>query len=233
LIVYTAIMGSRRDLLRPIVAPPDPKGRPIQYVCFSDIARLPVPPGWEIRPPLWRHENPRRTARWHKTMAHRALGDGLDYSLWIDATNQLQVNPWELVDRYLADGREMAVCRHPDRRCVYDELKVCIQLVMDDPAIMQQQIARYRAEGYPPRMGLYEMAVVLRAHTPKIQEFNERCWAEICAGSYRDQLCANYVAWKMKLPVAYLAGYRACSPYFTFYPHRPATAGKTARQEGL
>jgi hypothetical protein len=223
MIVYTAMIGSARDNLRPIIARPDGRGRKVEYVCFSDIATLTVPPGWEIRAPLWRHDHPRRTARWHKTMAHAALGADVQHSLWIDATQQLLVNPWELVDRYLVDGRDIAVFRHPQRSCVYQELTECIRLRYDDEATMRKQVDRYEEEGYPAGQGLFEMSAVLRAHTPRIREFNEACWREIHTGSLRDQLCVNYVAWKMKLPVAFMAGHRVASPYFKFYPHERAT----------
>lgn len=221
MIVYTAIMGSARDTLREIVAPPDPRGREVRFICFSDfLSSADAPRGWEIRPPLWRHINSRRMARWHKFMAHAALGEPVDFSLWHDGTQQLLVNPWELVDRYLSPDCEMALSRHPERDCVYQELEMCLRLALDDPETMRRQVERYREEGYPAHHGLFEMAAVLRAHVPRMKEFNERCWREINYGSLRDQLCVNYVLWKMGLTPSVMAGHRIDSRYFNFFPHQ-------------
>jgi len=220
LIVYTAIISTDRDTLRPVITPPDPAGRPIQHVCFTDNPQI-TAPGWEIRAPLWKHDHPRRTARWHKMMAHASLGSDTEFSLWLDATHQLHANPWELVDTYLTDNRDIAVFRHPQRSCVYDELEECVRLAYDDEPTMRRQVDRFREEGYPPNQGLFEMAALLRRHSPLIQQFNERCWREMHFGSYRDQLCVNYVAWKMKLPVTYLPGCRVANPFSKFYPHKP------------
>jgi len=218
MIIFTAIMGSSRDRLHPAVAPPDPAGRPSRFVCFTDDPGLKAD-GWEILPPKWRHADPRRTSRWHKFMPH-ILFPGEPFSLWHDGTNQLTANPWSLVDQFLVGEREIAVCRHPDRSCVYQELEMCIRLHYDTEAIMRKQVDRYREEGYPPRRGLFEMALVLRAHTKQIIEFNEAVWREINVGSVRDQLAVNYVAWKLGLVAAYFPGYRGASPFFKFYPHQ-------------
>jgi hypothetical protein len=219
-VVFTAITGAKRDQLRPIVAPADSNGRPIQYVCFTDIADLTIPAGWEIRAPRWKHRDPRRTSRWHKIMAHAAIGEETKHSLWLDGSMQLLVNPWNLVDELLAD-REIAIFRHHERNCVYHELEMCLRLHRDNPKPMQTQIDRYREEGYPPRRGLWETAAVLRAHTPAMRTFNELWWREVEYGSVRDQLSVNYVAWKQSVSAAYFPGTAFSSPNFKFYPHQP------------
>ena len=219
MIVYTAIIGTKRDALRPVVAPADDKGRPVEYVCFTDMHASAAPSGWQLRPPLWQHADPRRSARWHKIMGHTSLGDSNKHSLWIDGTVQLLVNPWELVDRYLTD-RDIAVFRHHERVCVYQELEMCLRLGYDDPDVMRRQVERYREEGYPPRRGLWEMGAFLRSHTPAIQQFNQLWWREVEYGSVRDQLSVNYAAWKLSLPPAYMAGNIFTNPYFNFTRHK-------------
>jgi hypothetical protein len=44
--------------------------------------------------------------------------------------------------------------------------------------------------------------VILRRHTPAVAAFNEAWWAEIQAGSRRDQVSFTYVAWKLGLRYA-------------------------------
>jgi len=232
LVVYTAIIGGKGpDRLRPLPVARDPMGRPVKYVCFTDgfsfnFTDPPNPPGapdWELRLPAWEHEDsPRRTARWHKVMAHQALAaDAPHYSLWLDGSHQLDVEPWSLVDRYLSRTAAIATFKHCQRDCVYEEGKACVQLRKDDPAVIARQLDRYRKEGVKPHAGLFETSVFLRRHhqRPEVDRFNELWWAEMTADSLRDQLSVNYAARKVGLPYNHVAGTRYKSPYFTFYPH--------------
>lgn len=230
LIVYTAIIGGFNDRLRPAPTARDPQNRPVKYVCFTDSFSFnftdpPSPDGapkWELRLPRWEHlEVPRRTARWHKLLAHRALGgDSPEFSLWLDGSHQLKVNPWELVDRYLAaDKSEVATFKHCQRDCVYEEAKACVALHKDDTAAIVRQMDRYAREGVPHHAGLYETSVFLRRHTLATAAFNEAWWRELSGGSLRDQLSVNYVARECKVDVKHIAGTRYQSPFFVFHKH--------------
>jgi hypothetical protein len=219
LVVYTAITGGFGNDLRPPINYEDPQGREIEFVCFSDgIYQAPDP--WKLYVPLWEHDNPRRTARYHKVMPHRVLPDA-EFWLWHDGNQQLKTNPWGLVDAYLDEpGSQLATYKHPQRDCVYQEHEACLKLGKDDPATMASQIKRYRDEGYPEHNGMIESTVVLRANTPAIKELNEAWWREIRDGSLRDQLSFNYVATKLKLPYSHVAGQRDRPVYFDYFAHR-------------
>lgn len=229
LVVYTAIIGNTRDVPRPIVAPRSDGSRETRFVCFTDADRcLPSQRGgWEMRPPYWEHAtSSRRTARWHKVNAHLLFDRDGDcgFSLWHDGTHQLTIDPWWLVAIYLTGGYEhndadLATFRHPDRDCVYAELDACLRLRKDDPAVMRDQVERYRAAGYPRHAGLFETSAVLRRHCPATQAFNDAWWAEIAAGSCRDQLSVNWAARRTNVQYSIMEGRRDRSPYFNFYPH--------------
>ena len=53
---------------------------------------------------------------------------------------------------------------HPARKCIYKEAEACIALKKDAREVIEKQIARYRAEGYPKNAGMFETGVVLRRH---------------------------------------------------------------------
>jgi hypothetical protein len=219
LIVYTAITGGFNDMLAAPRVPPDAKGRPVRYICFSD-SKIICPDGWEWRPVLLRERDPRRTARWHKTMSH-IIFPSAEFTLWHDASHHLKVNPWHVIDFGLAGSRAFATFKHPQRDCVYQEIQACLLLRKDVPARLYTQAERYRREGYPARCGLFETACVARRRSPLSARLNEIWWKEIKEGSCRDQVSLPYAMWKSGLKhVGVLKGCRDKSPYFTFRAHR-------------
>lgn len=230
LVVYTAIIGGFNDKLRPPPVERDPRKRPVKYVCFTDCIyrndtdppRASGSPRWEIRLPLWEHrDSPRRTARWHKVMAHEALYDYKpDYSLWLDGSHQLDADPWSLVDRYMQTNVALATFKHCQRDCVYEEAKACVALRKDDKEVIAAQMDRYAKEGVKPHAGLFETSVFMRRCWTEVERFNALWWAEISAGSLRDQLSVNYAARKTGLAYNHIEGTRYKSPHFTFYSHR-------------
>ena len=196
-IVYTAIANHYDDLKA------QPPAAGLGYVAFVDTQPNPPPP-WAVRslPPV-NHDDPCRRAKLPKVLAHVALPEA-EYSLWIDGSFKLAARKLdfrELVRRYLADA-DIAVFRHRERDCVYAEAEVIIERNLDDPRVVREQIARYRAEGFPTSAGLVQGGVILRRHTRAVAAFNEAWWAEVQAGSRRDQLSFPYVARKLGLRYA-------------------------------
>jgi hypothetical protein len=218
LAVYTAIFGDIPDPLHP------PRGYrtdpEVRYVCFTDRAdRFDRSEPWEIRPAVWTHPDPRRMARYHKVLSHLVLPEA-DFSLWLDGNIRLMIDPWTIIDRHLVGGHEIATFRHPDRNCVYEELEACIRLEKDGVERMRRQVDGYRAEGYPPRLGLAETRVVARRHSNRVREFNRAWWSELDAGSVRDQLSFNVVLWRLGLDCGFLKGQSLRSPYVQYTRHR-------------
>lgn len=219
LVVYTAIMGGFNDLLTAIKVPPDLKRRPIRYFCFSD-SNSKCPPGWELRPPLFRDRDPRRVARWHKIMSH-LIFPSAEFTLWHDGSHHLSANPWEVIDTGLARGRMFATFKHPLRDCVYQEIQACLMLKKDLPARLYAQAERYLRAGYPQRHGLFETSCVARCAAAAIAKLNEAWWRELEQGSCRDQVALPYAIWKTGVTgIGVLPGSRDKSKYFLFRPHR-------------
>jgi hypothetical protein len=134
----------------------------------------------------------------------------------------LKCHPTELI-RYL-NGLDVATFKYPStygpRDCVYQEAEACIKRRKDRPDVIEAQMARYRAEGYPEHGGLVETSVVVRTFGETVRRFNAAWWREICSGSRRDQLSFNYVAWKLDLNYSLLPGSRVSNPFATWRPHR-------------
>lgn len=218
LVVFTAITGGFKNEVRPPILNGDMRDSDVAFVCYSDCV-FSAPSPWKLFPPTWEHDDPRRTARYHKLLPHRLFPDA-EYWLWMDGNQQLAVSPWALVDRYMV-GPDLSTYKHPERKNVHQELGACIRMKKDDPRVMRTQVQRYEREGYATRKGrLFETTVVLRRNTPKMRDMNEMWWEELRDGSVRDQLSLPYVTWKLDQEWIRMQGQRDKPVHFNYFPHR-------------
>ena len=200
IVIYTAITNNCDTLKKP----PIELENGTDFVAFLDCDQLVTP--WQVRKAHSEFTDPCRNAKRHKILPHIYFPDKT-YSLWIDGSVKFNFNfPIEqLIHKYLKDC-DLAVFKHPERQCIYEEADACIGLSKDDPEIIRHQMACYKDEGYPPNNGLAECAILLRRHTEKVRQFNEAWYLEIKNNSRRDQLSFNYVAHKVGLKFCYFQG---------------------------
>jgi len=151
-----------------------------------------------------------RASRRGKLQPHKYFPDH-DWSLYIDNNASLRVDPLALIEKVSAPRRfrkpsaGFHCFRHQSRKCIYDEALKCIELGKDDPEIIQSQMARFKADGFPRRAGLIVGTFLIRAHNrPPLTELGEHWFDLVAKGSRRDQLAFNYVAWKMGFKPDYL-----------------------------
>ena len=107
-----------------------------ELVAFCD--RPLVSRTWEIRPACDLFRDPVRNAKVHKILPHLYFPDH-DYSLWIDGTLELVDPAPLLIERYLAEC-DVVFGRHSVHRSLDDEIEACLREVLDDPALIQEQI---------------------------------------------------------------------------------------------
>lgn len=204
IVVYTAIAGGRDTLkLQPVRF-----AQEARFVAFVDnpTAANHSPP-WSLQPFTETHPDPCRTAKRYKLLPHQIF-PGVDYSLWIDGSVNLRLagSLTALVSKYL-DGFDLCAFRHQERTCLFAEAEVCKQKGLDDPGVIDAQVARYRSEGIPENLGLVEAPIILRRHSSAIAAFNEAWWQEVRNGSRRDQISFNYVAYRLGLRYNEFPGY--------------------------
>ena len=116
-----------------------------------------------------------------------AAWNGYEYSLYVDSTVELLVDPRELIP-LLEPGSDICVFRHPHRDCVYEEAREVVRQRKAKAEVVARQVAAYRGRGVIPHSGLWACTVILRRHTPFMREFGRRWWAEVEAFSHRDQI---------------------------------------------
>jgi hypothetical protein len=185
IIVYTAIFGNKNKLS------PARYDKNVNFVCFTDDPNI-KSNVWNIRVCEPVNDDPCRAAKIYKILPHHYFPH-YEYSLWIDGNSELLVDPKTLLS-YL-DCTDFACFKHPWRNCIYDEAKACIKSNLDSPTIIQNQMKKYRKNGYPANKGLLHAGLLLRRHNNLTIVMND-WWQEISNHSRRDQLSLMYVLHK-------------------------------------
>lgn len=134
-----------------------------------------------------------RDAKRVKLLPHLLYPDA-DWWLWFDWPFRLKVPPERLIEGF--EDSQIVGFRHSMRPCAYVEHAACARMGKDDLGVMRKQMDRYDRERFPRNYGLLECGVLLRRNTPEVRAFNEAWWAEVEAGSIRDQLSVGYAAWR-------------------------------------
>ncbi len=213
IVIYTAIFGDYDTLREPEVIPLG-----CDFVCFTDKPqRSDV---WQIRkvePPV--PGDMTRSNRRIKILAHEYLPE-YEYSVYVDGTELVKGDMTELIQKYLQNAN-MAAFPHHERRCIYDEAEAVVRAGKDDPAVVNRQMAQFRAEGYPAQRGLIATTILVRRHNePDVRCAMEEWWAIESTQSKRDQLSFNYIAWKQEFHFAYIQeGTVKDNPYFSHRRH--------------
>lgn len=213
--VYTAIFGDYDELKEP------PEGtRNCDFICFTDNNNL-ESKNYQIRVCERQFEDPTRDARMYKVLSHQFLSE-YKYTAWIDGMTQIK-KPMDMRDfiRKQLKKYRLAIFKHPDRNCIYDEIEACKILNKDDVKMMEKQVSNYKKLGFPKDYGLVATGVILRKNLdPQVIKLNEAWWNEIKKGSKRDQLSFNYVCWKNNFKYQIIEGYYWDNEYTKMVPHK-------------
>ena len=133
--------------------------------------------------------DPRRNAKIYKALSNHYIHT--PYNIWIDGNVKLNCDPEVLIE--MMGDKEALVFSHPARDCIYDEAKICIQAKKDSADVINTQVGHYHDLGYPPHNGLASCRLIVRKNTEQIAQLNALWWAEICAGSVRDQISFPFI----------------------------------------
>ena len=186
--IYTCITAGYDDLKK------QPVLKDTHYIAFVEGVTRPLPP-WNIVPVPSVDVDPTRRAREMKVLSHQSL-PGATYSLWVDGCFIIgaDFNPHRWVREYMQDDIDLVTFQHTEHDCTYQHANRVIQVGLDRALTVAAQMLRYREAGLPDHAGMVQTNVILRRHTPAVACFNEKWWAEIQAGSRRDQLSFIHAA---------------------------------------
>jgi len=160
------------------------------FVDFDSDLERPKESMWQFHNvPKWtidKRYTDRRHAKIFKILPHLFV-PGYDYYIWIDSTHMVVMNPIDIINMYLKDS-DIALFKHPERNCVYQEAEVIKSVNFDQLSFVDFQMIFYESMSYPKENGLYELPCRIQRNTSQIQALMLTWWELICKYSSRDQL---------------------------------------------
>lgn len=212
-VVYTVLVDGFDYLVPPVHAEAG-----LDYVVYGDPGLNPVGP-WQYRPLVSHQRNPRMTSRWHKLHPHLLFPEH-DESLYIDANVLVRERITTLFEEVLRTA-PLALFGHPDRNCPYEEAEIIKRFRYDDDAIVDAQMAFYRAQKFPEHAGLHYGGILFRRHRdPAMIAMLEDWWRHLKLFSHRDQLSLGFMLRRHGLVAANIPGDPRRNRWFMIGAHR-------------
>lgn len=179
IVVYTCLFGATEALKD--IAAPDPA---VRYIAFTNRPDL-TSDVWEIVRITDGLADGRRSSRLPKILAHLYL-PAHDVAIYVDASFEISSTDIRAAVEEGLEGRDLGLYRHHKRRCVYDELDLCISYNIENAENHAAYLSTYERMGIGRKAGLFENGIMFRRNTPQVASLNEHWW-RLHRGS-RDQL---------------------------------------------
>ena len=217
-VIYTCLTGGYDHLGQPAVVDPS-----YDYICFTDTEGQDGV--WELRKIPFDSPDPVSRSRYPKILPHKVLSE-YEYSVYMDA-NICITDPefYRIADRLITDEITFAQVEHPDRDCVYDELRYCYLKDKIDTRTAFRLYRKWNAEDLPRHAGLYENNLILRRHNiTEARALDEAWWKGWESGVHRDQLCLMPIFLRHNIHPAFLLGKGLNArnvPYLKYTLHPP------------
>lgn len=217
IVVYTCNFGNYESVKEPILIDPE-----VDYVLFTDNEQL-TSEHWRVVVLTEAAANPRRLSRLPKIVPHKYLPPH-DISIYLDSSLELKTNDISKMIRECMGGRDIALYKHYQRNCVYDEIEFVMNSSdrkVEDRSLCLRAIEKYKAIGYPANNGLFENAIIFRRNSEIIRTLSEMWWDEYTVGAERDQFTLMYCLHKLSIfphPISMGKQFRD-NPYVNFYKH--------------
>ena len=141
-----------------------------------------------------------REARMRKCLSH--LYTDTEWSLWVDGCVELRIDPKKIIKKYSKRG-DIIMFQSRNYNSVIKEGELILKSGLDSCEVVNEQLNTYLEDRHFNPNVLSTTMVVLRKHTPKVIEFNNMWWSQICRYSLRDQLSVDYCAQKVGLKIGY------------------------------
>ena len=230
-IIYTCLIGEYDQLREPEVIDSD-----ADYYCVTDQKNI-TSNTWEMLdlndylPEELKSVSPSIKNRYVKWNPHIFFPKEI-FSLYCDASiSIINREVYNRIDFLIKNCKKIAMPKHWERDCSYEEAWAAVQAKKLSPEIAQRCIDFYKQESFPKHTGLYECGIIFRQHNDiTILEFNTQIWHFIINGCNRDQLAVPFFAQKYGLNIIdWNGGYHSSRSYFSrfsgffIYPHSNET----------
>jgi len=181
-VIYTCNTGGYDALRQPLTVRPD-----WDYVCLTDDPSAGTDGAWQLR--ATEGPDAKNASRRPKMLPHEYLS-GFDVSLYVDSNLIIEGDAiYDAADAAIASGALWAGVKHPQRDCIYDELRKCYlagHCRWRDAIRLKLALCK---EAYPRHAGLLENNIIFRRHNaPEVILVDEQWWDRYSRGIKRDQL---------------------------------------------
>jgi hypothetical protein len=195
IIVYSVNTGGYDEFKEPKIYDPN-----IRYILFTDNKYF-KSTVWEICHTdfLPKNLDNRRKARYIKLNPHIVLPEH-DVSIWVDHCYVPKFKSGEQLLKEI-DHSNISCFKHDVRNCIYSESKEVKKQKLDHQNVVDNQMRRYKIEGFPDNLGLFDSGFTIRSNNQQVKKFNETWWKEVLENSARDQLSQVYSSWKTNIPI--------------------------------
>lgn len=147
----------------------------------------------------------RRNAKLGKVLGW-LLEPGYDYYVWHDSVCEIQVHPQQLISDHMHGHTQMALWRHPERDCAYEEADKVAWYGVEHEHLIQASKQFLQEHNWPPHAGLFELTSFVYKNTAQVQQALLCWWELICRYSSRDQILFPYVLHKHNICYSVLPG---------------------------
>lgn len=191
-VAYTCITGGYDELLTPLLTSDS-----LDYIAFSDNDKL-HSDTWKIKSIdklVGVFDN--YINRYYKLQPKIIFPD-YDFSIYVDGNVQIISDVSMLYSIARESKVGIAMHKHVERDCLYDEGEACILHKRGNSTQIQKQMQKYENSGMPRHFGLLEATIiVVDLKNPVATEIMGQWWDEFNYWkSGRDQLAFPYVLWK-------------------------------------
>lgn len=213
LVVYTALFGAYDQLQEPTC-----QTDMCDFICFTDQQDL-VSTVWQIVIVKEDDLTPMMMNRRYKMLPHVYLKQ-YEKSIYVDSNIKIKKTPHILFGKYL-NTTDIAVPKHFERNCIYDEIDECYQLGKINEEEKDGLLKKYSREKLPRSLGLGENNIILRNHNDEsVIEVMSQWWCTLKEGPKRDQLSFIYILWKNNLEYQFMdESSRNKNEYFSYVLH--------------
>ena len=177
--------------------------------------------GWTVVNMGPAREHPRARAKFYKIRTVEILPEH-DYTIWMDGS--FEVTDGGFIDECLtAVGPSgMAVYRHPERDCVYDEALVSTSMLKYSGLPILRQMAVYRSEDHPEHWGLCYCGIIVRRNTPAVNAVMGAWWSEEARLGllHNDQLSFPVVCRRLNFRPDIIPGDQLSDRWHRWHRHR-------------
>lgn len=197
-VVYTCVTRNYDTVRDPLYVPEN-----VDFILFTEKSSLGTMQQelktWKIYelPEMPNFINtPAMMNRYLKLHPHEFF-ESYDYSIYIDGNVRVIGDICSLLCNTNCETG-LAFHRHRQRKSVYFEAEVCKLLGKGNSSKIENQMKKYKMEGFPDDFGLYEATVIATdLNNDTAIKLLNAWWSELVnSQSGRDQLSLPYIVWK-------------------------------------